>query len=192
MLEHEKVLLELKDHRNSLNTLKENMKADCEIITEYHSQQMNELKKKLFQSEKNTDDLKTKLTKSEKNAENLKTFFIYILLLIMIMSFAGLVGGILHLLDPDSIEVCKMDRNGLQLENSDWKTKYLFERQRNEDLTAEIADKSEEMQNLAAINDLFKNYFDFKIWTLLAWYICFRPPRYFTAFLLGLWTIFGI
>ena len=144
--------------------------------------------------------MKTKLSQTEK-------IQFYFLLLITI-ALAGLVfGGILRLLDPDSggflaqkspnwrlfgPKVCKMDRNGFQLEDSDWKAKYLFEKQRNQDLTDEIADKSEEMQNFAAQNDLFKNYFDFKIWALLVWYICFRPPRYFTAFLLGLWTIFGI
>ena len=44
------------------------MEADGGIFTEYYSQ-MNELKNKLFESEKNAEDLKTKLSEAEKNQQ---------------------------------------------------------------------------------------------------------------------------
>ena len=65
----------------------------------------------------------------------------------------------------------------------------LLERQNNLNLAAEIGNRYEEIQNLAAN---YERSFWFKIWALLVWNICFRPPRYFVAFLLGLWTVFGI
>ena len=65
---HEKVLSELKDHKNTLKILKENMVSDGDGIFTIHSQ-MSELKNKLFESEKNVEDLKMELSEAKKHQQ---------------------------------------------------------------------------------------------------------------------------
>ena len=68
ILGHEKVLSELKYHKNTLKILKENMASDGDGIFTIHSQ-MSELKNKLFESEKNVEDLKMELSEAKKHQQ---------------------------------------------------------------------------------------------------------------------------
>ena len=77
----------------------------------------------------------------------------------------------------------------LTAEIADKSEEILLERQRNVNLATFVGEKYLENQNLAAKTE--KNFYS-KIWALLAWNICFRPPRYFVAILLVLWSFFGI
>ena len=77
----------------------------------------------------------------------------------------------------------------LTAEIADKSEEILLERQRNVNLATFVGEKYLENQNLAAKTE--KNFYS-KIWALLAWNIFFRPPRYFVAILLVLWSFFGI
>ena len=77
----------------------------------------------------------------------------------------------------------------LTAEIADKSEEILLERQRNVNLATFVGEKYLENQNLAAKTE--KKFYS-KIWALLAWNICFRPPRYFVAILLVLWSFFGI
>ena len=65
---HEKVLSELKDHKNTLKILKQKVASDGDGIFTIHSQ-MSELKNKLFESEKNVEDLKMELSEAKKHQQ---------------------------------------------------------------------------------------------------------------------------
>ena len=77
----------------------------------------------------------------------------------------------------------------LTAEIADKSEEILLERQRNVNLATFVGEKYLENQNLAAKTE--KNFYS-KIWALLAWNIFFRPPRCFVAILLVLWSFFGI
>ena len=77
----------------------------------------------------------------------------------------------------------------LTAEIADKSEEILLQRQRNVNLATFVGEKYLENQNLAAKTE--KNFYS-KIWALLAWNIFFRPPRYFVAILLVLWSFFGI
>ena len=77
----------------------------------------------------------------------------------------------------------------LTAEIADKSEEILLQRQRNVNLATFVGEKYLENQNLAAKTE--KKFYS-KIWALLAWNICFRPPRYFVAILLVLWSFFGI
>ena len=89
---------------------------------------------------------------------------------------------------PNRFFLCFFSQD-LTAEIADKSEEILLERQRNVNLATFVGEKYLENQNLAAKTE--KNFYS-KIWALLAWNIFFRPPRYFVAILLVLWSFFGI
>ena len=89
---------------------------------------------------------------------------------------------------PNRFFLCFFSQD-LTAEIADKSEEILLQRQRNVNLATFVGEKYLENQNLAAKTE--KNFYS-KICALLAWNICFRPPRYFVAILLVLWSFFGI